>query len=235
MPKTQSSTSQQSQQGNGSPAANHQQPQRRPLAEMTESEKWGLPGLLAKLPGRSEGGSSFFMGVDLNNLGIDLDSTEPLIPTLSTPFADATSRPAIPDYHLPPAYDVNNVPIVHTRISNFADETLFFIFYTHTRDVMQEIAAAELYTRDWRWHKELRQWMMKDQQVAAPIRISERTERGVYVFFDSMNWKRVRVSDASVHHSQLLIANNFCRENLYSTTTIWIKDTDRHSRPQHRI
>lgn len=135
------------------------------------------------------------MGVDLNNLGIDLDSTEPLIPTLSTPFADATSRPAIPDFHLPAAYNVNNVPIVHTRISNFADETLFFLFYTYTRDVMQETAAAELYTRDWRWHKELRQWMMKDQQVAAPIRISERTERGVYVFFDAMNWKRERVGD----------------------------------------
>jgi len=194
MAKAQSYTSQQSQQGTDSPVVNHSQLQRRQLAEMVESEKWGLPGLLAQLPGRSEGGSSFFMGVDLNNLGIDLDSAEPLIPTLSTPFADATSRPAIPDFSLPAAYNVNNVPPLHTRMSNFADETLFMIFYQFTRDVMQEIAAAELYTRDWRWHKELRQWMMKDQQVAAPIRISERTERGVYVFFDAMNWKRERVS-----------------------------------------
>lgn len=161
---------------------------------MTDSQKWGLPGLLAMLPGRGTGAASnLIMGQDLNSLGLDFDSTEHMTATLSTPFVDPSNRPAIPEYTLPAAYNVNNVPALHTRIGNFTDETLFAIFYQYPRDVMQEVAASELYTRDWRWHKELRQWMMKDAGMAPPIRISDRSERGIYVFFDAINWRRERV------------------------------------------
>ncbi|KAF2226819.1 hypothetical protein BDZ85DRAFT_191553 [Elsinoe ampelina] len=132
------------------------------------------------------------MGQDLNSLGIDFESAEPLFPIFTTPFADASSRPAIPDFSLPTAYSVHNVPPLSSRIANFSDETLFAIFYQFTRDVMQEHAAAELYSRDWRWHKELRQWMMKDSSMAQPVRMTERSERGVYIFFDAMNWRRER-------------------------------------------
>lgn len=65
--------------------------------------------------------------------------------------------------------------------------------------------------RDWRWHKVLRQWLQKDTKESntasslplvdltqgAPIgmlpqRINERSERGVYVFFEASNWRRER-------------------------------------------
>jgi CCR4-NOT transcription complex subunit 2 len=78
-------------------------------------------------------------------------------------------------------------------------------------DIMQELAAQELTARDWRWHKLLRQWLQKDTREAdgsssmpiidltggapvavQPVRVSERVERGVYVFFDVMNWRRER-------------------------------------------
>lgn len=78
-------------------------------------------------------------------------------------------------------------------------------------DIMQELAAQELTARDWRWHKILRQWLQKDTREAnttssmqildltngapiavPPVRVSERVERGVYVFFDVMNWRRER-------------------------------------------
>ena len=59
---------------------------------------------------------------------------------------------------------------------------------------MQEIAANELYNRDWRWHVKLQQWMMKDPDLPAPIRISPKVERGWYLFFDVTNWRRERVS-----------------------------------------
>lgn len=90
-------------------------------------------------------------------------------------------------------------------------ETLFCIFYQMPRDIMQELAAQELTARDWRWHKLLRQWLQKDTREAntntsvpildltnntpigvAPIQISNRQERGVYVFFDVLNWRRER-------------------------------------------
>lgn len=94
---------------------------------------------------------------------------------------------------------------------NSFPETLFCIFYQMPHDIMQEIAAQELNNRDWRWHRLLRQWLQKDTRDAnnsssmpildltngapiavQPVRVSERIERGVYVFFDVMNWRRER-------------------------------------------
>lgn len=79
------------------------------------------------------------------------------------------------------------------------------------RDVMQELAAGQLNARDWRWHKVLRKWLQKDTREAnaaagpslldltegrpvggVPQRIDDRSERGVYVFFDEKNWRRER-------------------------------------------
>ena len=99
-------------------------------------------------------------------------------------------------------------------------ETLFCIFYQNPRDLLQEQAAQELTARDWRWHKVLRQWLQKDNQHSAggntsaggsgstslpiidltngtpigapPQRINASAERGVYIFFDVMNWRRER-------------------------------------------
>lgn len=110
----------------------------------------------------------------------------------STPFSNTNSVRITPDFHLPTAYIVNNVPPLHTRITAFTDDTLFAIFYQFTRDVLQEVAAGELYSRDWRWHKHMRQWMMKDNTLAQPVRVSERSERGFYIFFDAVNWRRER-------------------------------------------
>jgi CCR4-NOT transcription complex subunit 2 len=174
------------------PITNQAVPQQlQPYEEMSEADKWGLPGLLAKIRS-NDASSAFTMGVDINSLGLDLDSPEPLFATFSTPFADNRSRPVIPEFTLPGGYTVTNVPALATRMSAFSDETLFFVFYQNPRDVVQELAAGELYSRDWRWHKELQQWMMKDSQMAAPIRVSERSERGVYIFFDANNWRRER-------------------------------------------
>ncbi|THY03870.1 hypothetical protein D6D03_04083 [Aureobasidium pullulans] len=180
------------------PITNQAAPQQlKPYDEMSEAEKWGLPGLLAKIRS-NDAGSAFTMGVDINSLGLDLDSPEPLFATFSTPFADNRSRPVIPEFTLPGGYTVTNVPSLASRMPAFSDETLFFVFYQNPRDVVQELAAGELYSRDWRWHKELQQWMMKDAQMAAPLRVSERSERGVYIFFDANNWRRERREFGSV-------------------------------------
>lgn len=104
-------------------------------------------------------------------------------------------------------------PVDHPKISLtiICIETLFSIFYQNPRDMLQERAAFELMQREWRWHKLLRQWLQKDTREAStssslplvdltngapvgtqPIRTSERGEKGVYVFFDAMNWRRER-------------------------------------------
>lgn len=171
-------------------------------ADMTEQEHFGLAGLSAIFEARRQfdiGGvvdetlppqmsnSILFMGQDLNALGMDLDSQEPLHPTfhvfpdMTGPNAmfDGRARLPVPAFNVPDAYTVTNVPPMHTRINAFSDgmstshiyklnltdfplETLLQIFYTMPRDVMQELAAQELSIREWRWHKVLRQWLQKD-------------------------------------------------------------------------
>ena len=99
----------------------------------------------------------------------------------------------MPDFNLPPGYTVTNVPPLPTKMESFSDETLIMIFYQYPRDQLQELAAQTLYKRDWRWHKEMRQWMMKDTQYGLqPIKISDKQERGMYIFFDVNNWRRER-------------------------------------------
>jgi len=167
-------------------------PSSRPkrLAEMNDEEKWGMPGILAQIIQDSPDYNQLAMGMDLSSLGLDLQSTEPLINTFGSPFDD---RPVIPSFTLPPAYTVTNVPPLATKMDSFSDETLIMIFYQYPRDILQELAAQQLYKRDWRWHKELRQWMMKDAQYGVgPTRINERQERGFYIFFDVNGWRRER-------------------------------------------
>jgi len=50
-----------------------------------------------------------------------------------------------PEYQLPNCYTVVNTQPVHSKIGSFSDETLFYIFYTMPRDIMQEVVVAELF------------------------------------------------------------------------------------------
>jgi CCR4-NOT transcription complex subunit 2 len=58
-----------------SPQATNPSKQKR-LSEMTEEEKWGMPGILAKIVEGSPDYDPLAMGMDITNLGLDLQSTE---------------------------------------------------------------------------------------------------------------------------------------------------------------
>jgi CCR4-NOT transcription complex subunit 2 len=112
-----------------------------------------------------------------------------LIDTFGSPFDE---RPVVPEFKVPAAYNVTNVPALSTQMNSFTDETLIMIFYENPRDLKQEQAAQTLFKRNWRWHTTLQQWMMKDNSMGEPQRISEKQERGIYIFFDVNNWRRER-------------------------------------------
>jgi CCR4-NOT transcription complex subunit 2 len=73
--------------------------------------------------------------------------SRPLYPTFAGPFAGGPARPMQPDFTLPPCYTVHNTHKLEEKVPSFSDETLFYMFYTMPRDVMQEVAAVELYVR----------------------------------------------------------------------------------------
>lgn len=110
--------------------------------------------------------SMLALGSDLTTLGLDLGATEwvsdllraSLLPanllrpysnlysTFITPWSDSKAASALniePEFHLPSCYNVQPPP-AQSKIGNFSDETLFFIFYSQPRDAMQEMAAHEL-------------------------------------------------------------------------------------------
>ncbi|KAI9651930.1 MAG: hypothetical protein M1829_002107 [Trizodia sp. TS-e1964] len=161
------------------------------LGVMGELDKWGLTGLLTIIRNENADQGALATGQDLTALGLDLNSSDPLYPTFASPFGVSDSRIIQPDFALPTSYTVLNVPPVHSKVQNFADETLFYIFYTMTRDIMQEVAAAELTSRNWRYHKELKQWLTKDPNYD-PVRLTTHEERGFYIFFNPASWQRER-------------------------------------------
>lgn len=112
-------------------------------ADMNEQEQWGLEALSAAYEARKnlENGqpvdetlppimrSAIFFGQDLGALGMDLDSQEPIYPTF-TPFPAVNStgstfdfhdRNTVPDFQLPAAYTVNNVPPLAGRVAALSD------------------------------------------------------------------------------------------------------------------
>lgn len=123
-----------------------QRPQQKRLHEMTDKERFGLPGFLVTIDPNHPDYNPLAMGQDLTQIGLDLSrpDSSPLYPTFATPFADATARAIIPEFSLPASYTVTNVPPLMSKIANFSDDTLFAIFYQYPRDVLQELAAQEL-------------------------------------------------------------------------------------------
>ena len=122
--------------------------------DMTDNEKWGLPGLMAAYEARRQmesGGpvddslppemrNGIMMGQDLDQLGMDLNQDGPLYTTF-TPFPavnmsgssyDYHDRHMVPDYHLPAGYTVNNVPPLPGRMSAFSDGKSSFTSFSKT-------------------------------------------------------------------------------------------------------
>lgn len=67
--------------------------------------------------------------------------------TFVTPWSDHSTAASLqiePDFHLPNCYNVQPAPPPQSKVGTYSDETLFFIFYSSPRDVLQEVAAQEL-------------------------------------------------------------------------------------------
>jgi CCR4-NOT transcription complex subunit 2 len=155
-------------------------------------EKFGLRGLIDVIRMTNPDLSMLSLGCDLATLGLDLNSNENVYSNFMTPFSDSPSLGSEPSFPISPVYASIKVPSPLAKIRFFSDETLFYIFYSMPRDVLQEAAAQELYQRNWRFHKEFKLWLTKDSTDSEPIAKGSDFERGLYVFFDPSSWTRVK-------------------------------------------
>ncbi|KAJ5172704.1 hypothetical protein N7492_005297 [Penicillium capsulatum] len=175
-------------------SATAQSAEQPPLAQMSELDRFGLAGLLRMIHSESPDVASLAVGQDLMTLGLDLNQPEPLHTSFASPFVSSMSAvPLEQDFSLPSCYNVANIQPLQSRIPGFSDETLFYIFYSMPRDIMQELVAEELMGRKWRYHKLERCWLTRDETYPGPVDVERGvSERGIYLLWDPASWKKVR-------------------------------------------
>nr|ODN93077.1 CCR4-NOT transcription complex subunit 2 [Cryptococcus depauperatus CBS 7841] len=179
----------------------------RPVQQIMSSpvDKWGLKALLYEIQvhmNKTDRGMMVF-GEDLEELGMDVNSEEPLYPTFVIPWADLNSLlpPQIEEsFHIPQCYFVH-APPVETKLQNFAEDTLFFAFYMSAQDVLQLRVAEELYARGWRYHIELQIWLTSPTLASIDLTKADRSSgqpnwiRGPFVYLDTRTWVRQRTAE----------------------------------------
>ncbi|KAH8086001.1 hypothetical protein BXZ70DRAFT_956790 [Cristinia sonorae] len=169
---------------------------------MSPADKWGLLGLLALIKSPDLDTSLLSVGTDLGTMGLDMQNPGSLYSTFITPWADSSAAHTVePDFHLPACYNVQPPPPGPSKAVAFSDETLFFMFYSSPRDAMQELAAQELWNRNWRYHKEMRLWITKETGTSPSQKVPG-GERGSYSYWDPENWEKAR-KEMTVIYSDL--------------------------------
>lgn len=143
------------------------------------SGDYGLLGLLKIIRLSDADRNALAVGSDLTSLGLNLNSSENLYSTFASPWSDSPASRE-PQYQLPMCYYMQPPALKTGHLSKFQLETLFYIFYALPKDVLQAYAAQELYSREWKFHVELKLWFKR----ASP------TEGGQFVYFDINSWER---------------------------------------------
>jgi len=199
--------------GQSSGAANYQQimpqMQRQPPSGAPVSKKknfatdrFGLIGLLSVIRMTDADLNTLALGTDLTTLGLNLNSPDCLYSTFASPWAEGPSRRE-PEFYIPMCYYMQvplQSPILKTNL--FSEETLFYIFYSMPKEALQASAAAELYKRDWRYHKEHKLWFTR-VVGSEPTQKTNTYERGSYIYFDVNAWERVRKDNFVLAYDQL--------------------------------
>ncbi|KAK5660226.1 hypothetical protein OQA88_12760 [Cercophora sp. LCS_1] len=174
-----------------------------PLEGMAPIDRWGIKGLRTLLNNYQDY-NALTIGIDsasLASLNLNLSSPELISDKIYSVHDDEPPRPAIPKIRIPECYQVKNVQPIEAKIASFNEETLMWIFYSCPGDIKQQLAAIELNTRNWRWHKKLQIWLTKDDMMVPQV-LSPTHERGYYVVWDTTSWHKER-RELTLHYADL--------------------------------
>eukprot|EP01032_Pedospumella_encystans_P021293 gene21293-24163_t len=150
----------------------------------TTEVRFGLAGLLDIIRMTDKDMNSLALGTDLTAFGLNLNAPESLFPTFASPFTDVALTPD-PQFHTPACYLMHPPSLKNEHLSKFQLETLFYMFYSMPRDILQAVAAQELYRREWRFHGELKVWL----KPRAPHELMQSHPSVMFVFFDVAAWE----------------------------------------------
>ncbi|KAM4554012.1 CCR4-NOT transcription complex subunit 2 [Fundulus diaphanus] len=158
-------------------------------------DQFGMVGLLTfiRAAETDPGMVHLALGSDLTTLGLNLNSPENLYPKFASPWASAPCRPQDIDFHVPSEYLTNihiRDKLAAIKLARYGEDLLFYLYYMNGGDLLQILAAGELFNRDWRYHKEERVWITRAPGMEPTLKTNT-YERGTYYFFDCLNWRKV--------------------------------------------
>ena len=152
-------------------------------------DEYGLLGLLGVIRMTNPDLNQLALGTDLTSMGLNLNSPGALYTTMGSPWTEEATTEEKPAYQIPQCYEMPPPALKASHLKKFHARSLFFMFYSMPRDILQAYAAKELHTRGWRFHKELRLWFSRDNSTTggAPQ----------FVYFDSNVWEK-RIFDGTL-------------------------------------
>ncbi|XP_071943010.1 CCR4-NOT transcription complex subunit 2-like isoform X1 [Antedon mediterranea] len=160
------------------------------------TDPFGMVGLLTFIRAAETDANlvQLALGSDLTTLGLNLNSPDRnLYGTFQSPWADGPCRPQDIDFHVPSEYLTNlhiKDKLAPIKLSRYGEDLLFYLYYTHGGEVLQLAAAAELYNRDWRYHKDERVWITRGPGMEPSVKTNS-YEMGMYYYFDCHRWCKV--------------------------------------------
>uniref|UniRef100_A0A8C2WPH1 CCR4-NOT transcription complex subunit 2 n=1 Tax=Cyclopterus lumpus TaxID=8103 RepID=A0A8C2WPH1_CYCLU len=159
------------------------------------TDQFGMIGLLTfiRAAETDPGMVHLALGSDLTTLGLNLNSPENLYPKFASPWASSPCRPQDIDFHVPSEYLTNihiRDKLAAIKLARYGEDLLFYLYYMNGGDLLQLLAAVELFNRDWRYHKEERVWITRAPGMEPTLKTNT-YERGTYYFFDCLNWRKV--------------------------------------------
>lgn len=142
---------------------------------------YGTAGLLSLLQaGRGDRDTlGLLLGENLAATGLSLPSPELLHSAFASPWG-AEPVAQEPAFTLPACYRLPSPSLRREHLQKFDVTTLMYMFYALPRDMLQAFAAQELYTREWRYHRDLKLWFK-------PEKADNKT---LLVYFDTGAWER---------------------------------------------
>ncbi|PKI61971.1 probable NOT transcription complex subunit VIP2 isoform X1 [Punica granatum] len=171
-------------------------------ASQPAPDLYGLLGLLDVIRTSDPDLASIALGIDLLTLGLNLNSSEDLHKTFSSPWSDEPAK-GDPEFVVPQCYYTKQPPPLHQGyFSKFTEETLFYIFYSMPKDEGQLYAANELYNRGWFYHRELFRWFMRVPNVE-PLVKTNSYERGSYHCLDLNTFEIIRKDNFVVQYEMV--------------------------------
>ncbi|XP_055000865.1 LOW QUALITY PROTEIN: CCR4-NOT transcription complex subunit 2-like [Sorex araneus] len=159
------------------------------------TDQFGIIGLLTFIreAETDPGMAHLATGRDLTTLGFNMISSENLYPKFASPWASSPCQPQDIDFHVPPEYLTNihiRDKLAKIKFGRYGEDLLFYLYYMNGGDVLQHLAAVELFNHGWRYHKEERVWITRAPGME-PTMKTNTYERGTYYFFDCLNWMKV--------------------------------------------